>query len=50
MRLLFILIVAVELVAATASFAQTVNWGAKSGLLDLGMTEQGSHEQGRLPA
>ena len=41
MRLLFIyLIVAVELVVATASSAQTVNWGAKSGLLNLGMTEQ----------
>jgi hypothetical protein len=41
MRLLFIyLIVAIELVVATASSAQTVNWGAKSALLDLGMTEQ----------
>jgi hypothetical protein len=39
MRLLFILIVAAELVAATASSAQT-NWGAKSALLHLGMTEQ----------
>jgi hypothetical protein len=40
MRLLFIyLIVAIELVVATASSAQTVNWGAKSALLDLGMTE-----------
>jgi hypothetical protein len=38
MRLLFIyLIVAVELVAASASSAQTVNWDAK---IDLGMTEQ----------
>ena len=38
MRLLFIyLIVAVELVVATASSAQAVDWGAK---LDLGMTEQ----------
>jgi hypothetical protein len=35
MRLLFIyLIVAVELVVATASSAQTVNWGAKSALLE----------------
>ena len=40
MRLLFILIVAVELVVATASSARTVNWGAKSALIDLGMTEQ----------
>jgi hypothetical protein len=41
MRLLFIyLIVAVELVVATASSAQTVNWAAKNALLDLGMTEQ----------
>jgi hypothetical protein len=41
MRLLIIyLIVAVVLVFATASSAQTVNWGAKSALLDLGMTEQ----------
>ncbi len=39
MRLLFIyLIVAVELVVATASSAR--NWGAKSALIDLGMTEQ----------
>jgi len=37
-RFLFCLIVA--LVAATASSAQQVNWGAKSALLDLGMTEQ----------
>jgi hypothetical protein len=35
---LFCLIVA--LVTATASSAQQVNWGAKSALLDLGMTEQ----------
>jgi hypothetical protein len=34
------LIVAVALVVATASSAQTVNWGAKSALLDLNMTEQ----------
>ena len=41
MRLLFIyLIVAVELVVTTASSARTVNWGAKSALIDLGMTEQ----------
>jgi hypothetical protein len=41
MRLLFIyLIVAVELVVATASSAQDVNWGAKSARLELGMTEQ----------
>jgi hypothetical protein len=40
MRLLFILIVAVELVVATASSARSVNWGAKNALLDLGMTEQ----------
>jgi hypothetical protein len=41
MRLLFIyLIVAVELVVASASPAQDVNWGAKSARLDLGMTEQ----------
>ena len=41
MRLLFIyLIVAVELVVATASSARTINWGAKSALLNLGMTEQ----------
>jgi hypothetical protein len=38
MRFLSCLIVA--MVAATASSAQTVNWGAKSALLDLGMTEQ----------
>jgi hypothetical protein len=38
MRLLFILIVAV--VVATAPSAQAVNWGAKSALLNLGMTEQ----------
>jgi hypothetical protein len=37
-RFLFCLIVA--MVAATASSAQQVNWGAKSALLDLGMTEQ----------
>jgi hypothetical protein len=40
MRFLFGLIVAVELVVATASSARTVNWGAKSALIDLGMTEQ----------
>ena len=38
--LLFCIIIALDLVAATASFAQTVNWGAKSALLDLAMTEQ----------
>lgn len=41
MRFLFCLVVA--LVAATASSAQQQqqpNWGAKSALLDLGMTEQ----------
>jgi len=38
MRFLFCLVVA--LVVATAATAQTVNWGAKSALLDLGMTEQ----------
>jgi hypothetical protein len=38
MRFLFGLIVA--LVTATASSAETVNWGAKSALLDLDMTEQ----------
>jgi hypothetical protein len=41
MRLLLIyFIVAVELVVATASSARTVNWGAKSALIDLAMTEQ----------
>jgi hypothetical protein len=40
MRLLFILIVAVELVVATSSSARTIKWGAKSALLNLGMTEQ----------
>jgi hypothetical protein len=40
MRFLFGLIVAVELVVATASSAQDVNWRAKSALLELGMTEQ----------
>jgi hypothetical protein len=40
-RLLFFCItLALELVVATASSAQTANWGAKSALLDLGMTEQ----------
>ena len=40
-RLLIYLIVAVGLVVtATASFAQKVNWGAKSALLDLNMTEE----------
>jgi hypothetical protein len=38
MRFLFCLIVA--MVVATASSARTINWGAKSALLDLGMTEQ----------
>jgi hypothetical protein len=38
MRFLFCLLIA--LVTATASSAQQVNWGAKSALLDLGMTEQ----------
>jgi hypothetical protein len=38
MRFLFGLIVV--MVAATTSSAQTVNWGAKSALLELGMTEQ----------
>lgn len=33
-------IVAVDLLVVTASSAQNVNWGAKSALLDLGMTEQ----------
>jgi hypothetical protein len=42
MRLLFlcIIIFVVDLLVATASSAQTVNWGAKSALLELGMTEQ----------
>jgi hypothetical protein len=38
--LFFCVIIALELVVATASSAQTVNWGAKSALLELGMTEQ----------
>jgi hypothetical protein len=38
--LFFCVIIALELVVATASSAQTVNWGAKSALLNLGMTEQ----------
>jgi hypothetical protein len=33
-------IVAVDLLVVTASSAQTANWGAKSALLDLGMTEE----------
>jgi hypothetical protein len=35
-----VLIIALDLLVATASSAQTVNWGAKSALLDLAMTEQ----------
>jgi hypothetical protein len=36
---LFCLVVAVDVLLGTASFAQSV-WGSKSALLDLGMTEQ----------
>ena len=38
--LFFCVIIALDLAVATASSAQTANWGVKSALLDLGMTEQ----------
>jgi hypothetical protein len=38
--LFFCVIIALDLLVATASSGQTVNWGAKSALLELGMTEQ----------
>jgi hypothetical protein len=38
--LFFCAIIALGLVVATASSAQTVNWSAKSTLLNLAMTEQ----------
>jgi hypothetical protein len=41
MKFLFLcIIIALDLVATTSSAQQAVNWGAKSALLDLGMTEQ----------
>jgi len=41
MRFLFFCVVLViDLVVVTASSAQNVNWGAKSSLLDTGMTEE----------
>jgi hypothetical protein len=38
--LLFCITIALDLVVASASSAQSVNWGAKSALLDVDMTEQ----------
>ena len=41
MRPLFLcIVIALGFVTATSSAQQSMNWGAKSALLDLGMTEQ----------
>ena len=41
MRLLFLcIVIALNFLTATSSAQQSMNWGAKSALLDQGMTEQ----------